>query len=172
MACRKIYTGQLNRMASRPWRFGWSDPGSTAGRAGGGPAQPCQFLVREAPVYVSIRGNGGRGRAHRQRPTDRDVLMAVSLDHTRLWDSATALRDARGTGDPRSCGHALPRAGLGSRKDQPTKQARYLPSLHGQLNYDHEVRNWHQAAMRVVDGDVLQLRVKLTCGAPTADSCS
>jgi hypothetical protein len=35
-----------------------------------------------------------------------------------------------------------------------------------------DVRNWHQAAMRLVDGDVLQLRVKLTCGARTAHSCS
>jgi hypothetical protein len=58
-----IYTGQLNRMASRPvavWLVG-SRQYCGAGR--GGPAQPCQFLVREAPIPVSIRGNGGRGRA-------------------------------------------------------------------------------------------------------------
>jgi hypothetical protein len=39
-------------------------------------------------------------------------------------------------------------------------------------NIEHEVRNWHQAAMRLLDGDVLQLRVKLTCGTRTAHSCS
>jgi hypothetical protein len=55
-------------------------------------------------------------RAHRQHPTDRDLLTALISIARDTGDFGTALRHARGAGDPRSCGHAAPLAGVGSRK--------------------------------------------------------